>query len=88
MTITNTEMNVLKVMAEKDIDWTWMTLDRTLAIRGIPGYSHVPKIIQSLEINGLVDSVENKAKFQPLFRVSKQGYDYLKQALKQQNVLD
>ncbi len=36
MTITIVEFNVLKVMAEKDIDWSWMVLDRTLAIRNIP----------------------------------------------------
>lgn len=26
MTITIVEFNVLKVMAEKDIDWSWMVL--------------------------------------------------------------
>ena len=36
MTITIVECNVLKGMAEKDIDWSWMVLDRTLAIRNIP----------------------------------------------------
>lgn len=38
MTITIVEFNVLKVMAEKDIDWSWMVLDRTLAIRNIPSW--------------------------------------------------
>lgn len=31
MTITIVEFNVLKVMAEKDIDWSWMVLDRTFS---------------------------------------------------------
>ncbi|EOC1538536.1 hypothetical protein ACI1A1_003681, partial [Cronobacter sakazakii] len=38
MKITHTEFNVLKVMAEKEIDWTWIMLDRALAIRGIEGF--------------------------------------------------
>ncbi|EGT5649883.1 hypothetical protein CDU01_01115 [Cronobacter sakazakii] len=38
MKITNTEFNVLRVMAEKEIDWMWIMLDRALAIRGIEGF--------------------------------------------------
>ena len=48
MTITIVEFNVLKVMAEKDIDWSWMVLDRTLAIRNIPGFGNVANIVTKL----------------------------------------
>ena len=36
--ITEIELNVLKVMAEKDINWNWMNLDRALSFKGIPGF--------------------------------------------------
>lgn len=57
MTITIVEFNVLKVMAEKDIDWSWMVLDRTLAIRNIPGFGNVANIVTKLVNHGLVDIV-------------------------------
>lgn len=34
--ITETEFNVLKVMAEKDINWNWIALDRALYTRNVP----------------------------------------------------
>jgi len=77
MTITNTEFNVLKVMAEKDIDWTWMILDRTLATRGIPGFSHVANIVNNLVNNGLVDVVYNENPSRPRYRVSETGHQLL-----------
>ncbi|WP_314419327.1 MarR family transcriptional regulator [Pseudescherichia vulneris] len=77
MTINNTEFNVLKVMAEKDIDWTWMILDRTLAVRGIPGFSNVANIVTSLVNNGMVDIVYSKENAKPRYRVSVQGHQFL-----------
>lgn len=79
MTITNTEFNVLKVMAEKDIDWTWMILDRTLATRGIPGFSNVVNIVTNLVNEGLVDTVYNDNPSRPHYRVSEQGHQFLRQ---------
>lgn len=61
MTITIVEFNVLKVMAEKDIDWSWMVLDRTLAIRNIPGFGNVANIVTKLVNHGLVDIVMVRA---------------------------
>jgi len=68
MKITNTEFNVLKVMAEKDIDWSWMVLDRTLATRSIPGFSNVANIVTSLINNGLVDAVYDENPSRPRYR--------------------
>lgn len=48
MKIPHTELNVLRVMAEKETDWTWIMLDRTLAIRGIEGFSNVANIVTAL----------------------------------------
>ncbi|MCF8582449.1 MarR family transcriptional regulator, partial [Enterobacter ludwigii] len=79
MKITNTEFNVLKVMAEKDIDWTWMILDRTLATRGIPGFSNVANIVTNLMNEGLVDAVYNGSSSRPRYRVSEQGHQLLGQ---------
>lgn len=77
MTINNIEFNVLKVMAEKDIDWTWMILDRTLAVRGIPGFSNVANIVTSLVNHGMVDIVYSKENAKPRYRVSVQGHQFL-----------
>ena len=77
MTITNTEFNVLKVMAEKDIEWTWMILDRTLATRDIPGFSNVANIVASLMNNGMVDEVYNDTPSRPRYRVSEHGHKFL-----------
>ena len=79
MKITNTEFNVLKVMAEKDIDWTWMILDRTLATRGIPGFSNVANIVTNLVNEGMVDAVYNENSSRPRYRVSEQGHQLLGQ---------
>jgi len=79
MKITNTEFNVLKVMAEKDIDWTWMILDRTLATRGIPGFSNVANIVTNLMNEGMVDAVHNESSSRPRYRVSEQGHQLLGQ---------
>lgn len=79
MKITNTEFNVLKVMAEKDIDWTWMILDRTLATRGIPGFSNVANIVTNLMNEGLVDAAYNGSSSTPRYRVSEQGHQLLGQ---------
>lgn len=79
MKITNTEFNVLKVMAEKDIDWSWMVLDRTLATRSIPGFSNVANIVTSLINNGLVDAVYDENPSRPRYRVSESGHRFLKQ---------
>jgi len=79
MKITNTEFNVLKVMAEKDIDWTWMILDRTLATREIPGFSNVANIVTNLMNEGMVDAVYNESSSRPRYRVSEQGHQWLGQ---------
>lgn len=79
MKITNTEFNVLKVMAEKDIDWTWMILDRTLATRDIPGFSNVANIVTNLVNEGMVDAVYNENSSRPRYRVSEQGHQLLGQ---------
>lgn len=79
MMITNIEFNVLRVMTEKDIDWTWMLLDRTLATRGIPGFSNVVNIVTNLMNNGLVDAVYNDNPSRPRYRVSEQGHQLLTQ---------
>ena len=79
MKITNTEFNVLKVMAEKDIDWTWMILDRTLATRDIPGFSNVANIVTNLMNEGMVDAVHNESSSRPRYRVSEQGHQLLGQ---------
>ncbi|MEB6224236.1 MarR family transcriptional regulator [Pantoea anthophila] len=79
MKITNTEFNVLKVMAEKDIDWTWMILDCTLARRGIPGFSNVANIVTNLMNEGMVDAVHNESSSRPRYRVSEQGHQLLGQ---------
>ncbi len=77
--LTTTELNVLKVMAEKDIYWTWMRLDRTLAIRGIPGFSNVANIVTNLMNEGMVDTVYNENSSRPRYRVSEQGHQLLGQ---------
>ncbi|NUU67210.1 MarR family transcriptional regulator [Enterobacteriaceae bacterium BIT-l23] len=77
MTITNTELNVLKVMAEKGIEWTWMSLDRTLAIRNIPGFSNVANIVTNLANHGIVDIVHTEGQSKPRYRVSEQGHRLL-----------
>ena len=75
--ISNAEFNVLQVMAEKDIDWTWMILDRTLAVRGIPGFSNVANIVTSLVNNGIVDIVYSEENAKPRYCVSVQGHQFL-----------
>lgn len=82
MKITNTEFNVLKVMAEKDIDWTWMILDRTLATRDIPGFSNVANIVTNLMNEGMVDAVYNESSSRSRYRVSVQGHRLLGQMTK------
>lgn len=75
--ISVAEFNVLKVMAEKDIDWTWMILDRTLAVRGIPGFSNVANIVTNLVNNGMVDIVYSEENAKHRYRVSVQGHQFL-----------
>lgn len=77
--LADTELQVLKVMAEKDIDWTWMILDRTLAKRGIPGFSNVANIVTNLVNEGMVDAVYNENSSRPRYRVSEQGHQLLGQ---------
>ncbi|ELY4321093.1 MarR family transcriptional regulator [Cronobacter turicensis] len=79
MKITNTELNVLKVMAEKETDWTWIMLDRTLAIRGIEGFSNVANIVTCLVDNGMVDAVYTENALKPRYRVSPQGHQLLRE---------
>ncbi|MDV5357171.1 MarR family transcriptional regulator [Enterobacter asburiae] len=86
MTITNTEFIVLKVMAEKDIDWTWMILDRTLATRGIPGFGNVANIVTRLVNKGVVDVVYNENPSRPRYRVSEPGYLLLNSISEQHRV--
>lgn len=75
--ISNAEFNVLQVMAGKDIDWIWMILDRTLAVRGISGFSNVANIVTSLVNNGMVDIVYSEENAKPRYRVSVQGHQFL-----------
>jgi len=77
MTVTKAELRLLRVMAEKDIDWTWMILDRTLAVRGIPGFSNVANIVTSLVNSGMVDIVYSEQNAKPRYRVSVQGHQFL-----------
>lgn len=71
---SDAEFNVLKVMAEKDIAWTWIILDRILAVRSIPGFSNVANIVTSLVNNGMVDIVYSEENAKPRYRVSVQGH--------------
>lgn len=77
MTVIKAELRLLRVMAEKDIDWTWMILDRTLAVGGIPGFSNVANIITSLVNNGMVDIIYSEENAKPRYRVSVQGHQFL-----------
>ncbi|EPS0642657.1 MarR family transcriptional regulator [Cronobacter malonaticus] len=79
MQITHTELNVLRVMAEKETDWTWITLDHTLAIRGIEGFSNVANIVTSLVNNGMVEIVYDENPSKPRYRVSQQGRQLLRE---------
>lgn len=78
MKIPHTELNVLRVMAEKETDWTWIMLDRTLAIRGIEGFSNVANIVTSLVNNGMVEIVYAETPSKPRYRVSPQGRQLLR----------
>ncbi|ELY2595134.1 MarR family transcriptional regulator [Cronobacter sakazakii] len=78
MKITNSELNVLRVMAEKEIDWTWIMLDRALAIRGIEGFSNVANIVTSLVNNGMVEIVYAETPSKPRYRVSQQDRQLLR----------
>lgn len=55
-----------------------MVLDRTLAVRKIPGFSNVANIVTSLVNNGLVDIVYNEDKSRECYRVSENGFKFLK----------
>lgn len=77
MTISEIELNVLKVMAEKDINWTWMILDRTLAMRQIPGFSNVARIVTNLVNEGLVDVINDESTSKPRYHVSKRGFEVI-----------
>ena len=76
--ITETELNVLKVMAEKDINWNWMNLDRTLSMKRIPGFSNVVNIVNKLASEGLVNIEDSGHKSMLHYHVSEQGYRLLK----------
>ena len=76
--ITEIELNVLKVMAVKDINWNWMNLDRALSFKGIPGFSNVVNIVNKLASEGLVNIEDSGHKSMPYYRVSEQGYKLLK----------
>ncbi len=76
--ITNDQLNVLKIMAEKKIHWSWMILGRTLAARGIPGFGDVANIVTSLVNDGLVDVVYDEGISKPRYRVSQKGLDLVK----------
>ncbi|WP_283011429.1 MarR family transcriptional regulator [Cronobacter turicensis] len=78
MKIPHTELNVLRVMAEKETDWTWIMLDRTLAIRGIEGFGNVANIVTCLVDNGMVDAVYAENTSKPRYRVSQQGHQLLR----------
>ncbi|ELY3468431.1 MarR family transcriptional regulator [Cronobacter universalis] len=78
MKIPHTELNVLRIMAEKETDWTWIMLDRTLAIRGIEGFSNVANIVTSLVNNGMVEIVYTENASKPRYRVSPQGRQLLR----------
>ncbi|EKY3088765.1 MarR family transcriptional regulator [Cronobacter dublinensis] len=78
MKLINTELNVLRVMAEKDIAWTWMMLDRTLAIRGIAGFGNVANIVTRLVNNGMVETVYDESASKPRYSVSEQGHQLLR----------
>lgn len=77
--VTTAELSVLKVMAEKDIHWTWTMLDRTLATRNIPGFGNVANIVTRLMNGGMVDAVYNENSSRPHYRVSEQGHRVLRQ---------
>lgn len=79
MTITKTEMDVLKVMSEKDIDWSWIILDRTLSAKKIPGFGNVARIVTNLVDHGLVDVVYNDETKRSRYRVSENGFKALKE---------
>lgn len=79
MKITNTEFNVFKIIAEKDIDWAWMILDCTLATRGITGFSKVANIVTNLMNEGMVDAVYNESSSRPRYRILEQGHQLLGQ---------
>ncbi|EOV9017692.1 MarR family transcriptional regulator [Cronobacter muytjensii] len=78
MKLINTDLNVLRVMAEKDIAWTWMMLDRTLAIRGIAGFGNVANIVTRLVNLEMVDTVYDESTSKPRYRVSGQGHQLLR----------
>lgn len=67
--LTNTEVKVLKVMAEENREWTWMILDRTLATRSISRFGNVAKIVISLMNTGMVEPDYNdnlsRARYRP-----------------------
>lgn len=84
--ITETELNVLKVMAEKDINWNWMNLDRTLSMKRIPGFSNVVNIVNKLASECLVNIEDSGHKSMPYYCVSENGYRLIKNTDTDNNV--
>ncbi|MDO1635446.1 MarR family transcriptional regulator, partial [Escherichia coli] len=73
--ISKNELKVLNVMTEKDINWSWMKLDRTLSIRQIPGFGNVVNIVNKLANEGLVIIEGGGNRSMPHYRVSEKGYN-------------
>ncbi|ASG86358.1 MarR family transcriptional regulator [Salmonella enterica] len=74
--ITETELNILKFMAEKGIDWNWMVQDRTLARRNTPGFSNVANIVINLVNHGLVGVVYGEDISRPRYIFSQNSFDF------------
>lgn len=76
--INEIELNVLKVMAEKDRDWNCYLLDRVLSVRDVPGFGNVVRIVNNLASQGFVDIIYIEGSTQPAYKVTSKGYEYAK----------
>ncbi|ATF95515.1 MarR family transcriptional regulator (plasmid) [Cedecea neteri] len=78
--ITNTEFNILKVIASEEGDWSITNLERLLTWRKTPSFRYVVKMVNNLAEEGLVDIVRGQNPSALSCRVSKRGLNVLKGA--------
>lgn len=76
--INEIELNVLKVMVEKDRGWNCYLLDRALSVRDVPGFSNVVRIVNNLASQGFVDIISIEGSTQPDYKFTSKGYEYAK----------
>jgi hypothetical protein len=67
------DLAILELISDEGARWTWYSLDRALATRGLTVHGNIASIANALAERGLIDQIRGEDPAMPTYNITAQG---------------